>query len=392
MENVLAPDELASLLAAVDRFATRAVAPLVARHEITLAPHQLEQLAREAEAAGLLNLGTRAGLGLFENLSEPAGVQLTVAALARLAEENAGVAWHCAQLAFGRWLALRLGFTAAVEQGPVVATLQGHYGLGRTALPRYLAGVELAEDEQALLADTFAPQDPQARQVLHALDGWRWLLAPCFEAGQIQWRLVPREAPACEPSPHSHGLDEIPAWRWTLPGERAAGVATTRLAAGDARELYAQALQLDALALLAIALGAVRHAYRIARDYAAIRRQGGTTIDRLPAVQQLLARVHSAITLSAAQLNQLALAPPARERTGEILAARSRLQPLLSRAASDALQALGGIGYMRDTGVEKTLRDANQLRLVSGTPGELELFVAEWERLPRERLHGDRTR
>jgi hypothetical protein len=35
---------------------------------------------------------------------------------------------------------------------------------------------------------------------------------------------------------------------------------------------------------------------------------------------------------------------------------------------------------MRDTGLEKIVRDQNHLRVVCGSPPELALFVAEWER------------
>jgi hypothetical protein len=36
---------------------------------------------------------------------------------------------------------------------------------------------------------------------------------------------------------------------------------------------------------------------------------------------------------------------------------------------------------MQDVGMEKVLRDSQQLRLMGGTPGDLARFVAEWERV-----------
>ena len=55
---------------------------------------------------------------------------------------------------------------------------------------------------------------------------------------------------------------------------------------------------------------------------------------------------------------------------------RARCQVRLSEGASAALQVFGGMGYMRDNAMEKSLRDVNQLRLLGGSPPELRLCVA----------------
>jgi len=51
----------------------------------------------------------------------------------------------------------------------------------------------------------------------------------------------------------------------------------------------------------------------------------------------------------------------------------------LAHGASAALQVFGGQGYMRDSGLEKALRDVNHLRLLGGSPSELRTCVAAWE-------------
>ena len=62
-----------------------------------------------------------------------------------------------------------------------------------------------------------------------------------------------------------------------------------------------------------------------------------------------------------------------------VLAARALLQPTLCDAANAALQVFGGLGYMRDNGLEKVVRDVNCLRAFGGSPLELRLAVAGWE-------------
>lgn len=371
-------DEIEVLIGEVDRFARRSIAPLATQPEIPLNPAQLGQLADQATSSGLLNPSAEAGMGLWENLADASGLSFTIEALVRLAESDAVVAWHFHQLAIGRWLALRLELPELLEHGPVYASTQGHYGLGRTALPRYLAGAQLTSGDRALLQDTFAPTSTEARFVLHALPDWRWLLAPNFDGEQIKWRALAPGDITCEHRTNSHGLDGMPCltWRITTPGGRYA-----QLDAMTSRNVLGEGLQLDNLANMAITLGTVKASYRLARDYATIRRQGGRTIDRHPAVQQMLAEMSNAIETGSALLQFLTQSPPALARTGQILAARCSLQPQMSRAATAAMQVMGGIGYMRDVGVERRLRDVNQLRLMNGTPTELKLFVAEWERL-----------
>jgi alkylation response protein AidB-like acyl-CoA dehydrogenase len=97
-------------------------------------------------------------------------------------------------------------------------------------------------------------------------------------------------------------------------------------------------------------------------------------------VQTLLGRTHAALATGSALLDGLsdgALRPGSLTRS---LASRATLAVESCAAASDALQVFGGSGYMRDTGVEKLLRDQNHLRVCWGSPPELRRFVTELER------------
>jgi len=367
----LAPEDIDAILDAVAQYAERHLAPLVRPHERIPRPDEVDAALAEAIEMGLLSEGAEAGVGLWENLDDGTGLQLTVRALLALAEVDAGLAWHLHQRALARWVALEFGLHEVSEGA--VPSLQGHYGLGRGALPRLLRGAALAEGDAALLSDWLYPDDGWL--VLHALPGWRHLLAPFVVGEALQWTVLePDDLEVVELAP-GHGLDAIPSSRWRY---RSAPRPRTSLAERRSREVYAVALQCQALALGALALGSVRRARRLAREYAAVRRQGGRLIQEHPAVQLLLGGLDGALGVGEATWEGLIRRPLHPSRAGEVLSARAELHPSLCRAANHAMQVLGGTGYMRDAGVERVLRDVNQLRLMDGTPTELRLFAAEW--------------
>lgn len=362
----------------VNDFAKRSLLPMIERHDIYIQPDQLNILTQRAEEIGLLNFGKEKGAGLWEEIEGEYSPKLSMLILATLAEYNAGVAWHFHQSAFGYWMVHRLGIHNMINGGVILANLQGKYGLARTALPKFLLGSELNENDRTMLTDYFISQNDDLGIVINAADHWDRLLFPFFNQDRIDWCYLPREDLAIEYHERSHGLDEISCISIKPRGKIDPIIS---LDIDESRRIYAEALQINALALIAISLGAVKHGYRLASEYAAIRRQGGKMINQHPVVQELLADIRSTIDICILSLNDLTKFPISLERTDTILGVRSKLSPLLSKAATNAVQTMGGIGYMRDTGVEKILRDVNHLRLTNGTPLELALFAAEWERL-----------
>jgi alkylation response protein AidB-like acyl-CoA dehydrogenase len=62
-----------------------------------------------------------------------------------------------------------------------------------------------------------------------------------------------------------------------------------------------------------------------------------------------------------------------------VFQARVVAHPLLCAAANQAMQVLGGTGYMQDAGIEKIVRDANHLKVSFGTPDDLRLFISAAE-------------
>ncbi len=103
----------------------------------------------------------------------------------------------------------------------------------------------------------------------------------------------------------------------------------------------------------AIARGIARRAYELALDYAQAREQGGRTIIEYDAVAEMLSAMAVRLTAPAALTldKRHALA-------GKIAQTDAAVE-----TTTDAVQVLGGIGYMHEAGMEKLMRDAKYCQL-----------------------------
>lgn len=157
--------------------------------------------------------------------------------------------------------------------------------------------------------------------------------------------------------------------------------------------------------IAAQAVGIAEAAFRVARQYAHTRKQFGMPIERFPAVAEMVTDMKIAIEAARAltyetsrlcdlennNLRVLELHPPAdkEELKGRKDIARSlkRLNGMLTpmskyyasemcvRVASDAIQVLGGSGYMADYPAERHFRDARITTIYEGT-SQLQIVAA----------------
>jgi acyl-CoA dehydrogenase len=118
-------------------------------------------------------------------------------------------------------------------------------------------------------------------------------------------------------------------------------------AAGD------ESLALVRAGTAAIARGIARRAYEMALDYARDRHQGGVAIIEHDAVSDMLA----------AMAARLALPLPSTIGDAQAIAVKVSLTDAAVETTIDAVQVFGGTGYMRETGIEKLMRDAMYCRL-----------------------------
>ena len=192
-------------------------------------------------------------------------------------------------------------------------------------------------------------------------------------------------SPTCEMQFH-----DAPA---ELVGERRRGLVT-----------YVMALMNGArIGIAAQSLGIAEAAMREARNYAATRVQFGRSIDRFPAVADLLAEMKMAVTSGRALLYEAALAADyeylyedAKERAEDrdertalnkkqkrykrlagflTPVAKYWLSEMCNRVAYEAISVLGGSGYMQDYPLERLYRDARITTIYEGT-SQLQIVAA----------------
>lgn len=366
MNDVLHEDEWRAWQDAVERYVRQGLAPLCAQSEHPMAHADVRRVVQDLADLGVLNWDADPAMGLWDDPHDPMQRRLALHVLQTLASCSPGVAYQVHVQA----LAARLDRSAGLTpDGLTTVSLQGWLGLGREAVVPVIQGRALSASQQAMLADNWAWPTQTRPRLVHALPDWQAVWMPVWQADSgWQWARVPRAACWMQPCPDSHGLDEL----LTQQVWMEAAVPTATGSSSDWASLQA----MHAMGLIAISLAAARQAGKRAQEQAHLRRQGGHTIVRHVAVQQLLSQCHSAVR-EADQVLRLWADPHA--EWADVLTCwrdRARCQVRLSEGASAALQVFGGMGYMRDNAMEKSLRDVNQLRLLGGSPAELRLCVA----------------
>lgn len=151
-------------------------------------------------------------------------------------------------------------------------------------------------------------------------------------------------------------------------------------------------------------MGIAEAAYRVARDYAASREQFGGPIEKLPAVRDMLIDMKIAIEAGRALLYETSRivdieigltkiaenpeadkdkAKEAKNLLRKIKRQAAMLTPMskyvcsemCNRVTYDAIQVLGGSGYMRDYACERLARDARITTIYEGT-SQLQVVAA----------------
>jgi alkylation response protein AidB-like acyl-CoA dehydrogenase len=149
---------------------------------------------------------------------------------------------------------------------------------------------------------------------------------------------------------------------------------------GDASHgfIYAmQSLEHGRLGISAQAIGISRAALEVAVDYAAERRQFGKPIKEFQAIQFKLADMATRVAASRALLYAAA---EAKDRKEPITQFASMAKLMASDTAmfvtTEAIQILGGYGYVTDYPVERYFRDAKVTQIYEGTSEIQRIVIA----------------
>lgn len=376
------------LLACVEtlrRYATVSLAPRCERPEHPLSAAALREALQALQDLGVLNPDDLPAWGCWDDDAHPWVREWSWQALKELGRVNVGLAVAVHMQAMSWQLDRRAG-GAPRSHGALVCN--GFLGLGRDAVVADVLGGTLSDEQGAWMADNWAWRDIEHPRYLYAWPDWAWVWVPVWSREQgWTWCQVSRDQCEAQALPRAHGLDELTLFAVSVRAEHveAASQQGAVIRGPAAREAWVHVQAMHAMGLLAIGAGALTTAWHRARDFAEMRHQGGQTIIGHAAVQALLAEasgaIHEAEQALRTAVSPVAQWPDLRQRWTD----RLRHQANLSAGASAAMQVFGGMGYMQDNGMEKTLRDLNVLRLMVGAPAELRTILASWDRV-RPRL------
>ena len=150
-------------------------------------------------------------------------------------------------------------------------------------------------------------------------------------------------------------------------------------AEGQGFSLALSALDSGRLGIAACSTGLARAALETAVSYARERRQFGKPIAEFQGVSFMLADMATAVEASRA----LYLEAARRKDAGLDFSAQAAMAKLFAsdtamRVATDAVQVLGGYGYVEDFPAERFMREAKALQIVEGTNQIQRMVIGRW--------------
>jgi len=329
-------------------------------------PHQAEiDHADPAYQSEFFEAAVRAGFERCALSEELGGAGLGLAALLALAQELGRIcAGHAAALGLH---AAGLSALAAVAEPAAQRVLASGRPLA-LQLPEPLGldalDTQLKLDEQGRVAGP-------AGLCLNVAPGGL-LLAFALDCSGALAALLIKPDRSAEPE-RTLGLRALNMAELTLAADSTVQIAAQGAAA---LALYHDLLRRICLVCCAVGSGLMSAAYEQALRYASERYQGGCMIIEHSHMQEILSGMAAAQGVHSTVLTNLGDAVDLRQA----LALKIESGEAALRLAADAVQVLGGYGYMRDYGMEKRLRDAETLALLPLSTPRAALLLAALER------------
>jgi isovaleryl-CoA dehydrogenase len=140
-------------------------------------------------------------------------------------------------------------------------------------------------------------------------------------------------------------------------------------------------LDIERITIAGISLGIARASIEVATKYSKERKQFGKPIGAFQQIQERLTEASAwyeacrALTYNAARMWDLGLMTG---KDASMMAAKAKLQSaqMATQVGLDAIQILGGYGYIREFPVERYMRDAKLMEIGAGTNEVLRLVIA----------------
>lgn len=354
--------EVESLVEMVVRFADSHLKPFSAGDSF-LPADKLNELVDHASTMGLLDASAE-GFGLWSECARGIGPGFTLTALRNLARYQSSVAMYFHMIALGNTAALQLAPKTIPINAPF--SIEGTLGLGRSSLSRWLlsGSPALSLDDRILLSNCFGLKDRY--QLAYENSPGFWSVVYKQQKMNLCWFDQP--VLMAKPAQSQHGFDSLKSYEWqqsAIPKSHVAIDAT----------YFQTLLSMQLLGMVSIGLGLVDKAYAIVEQFVTYRKQGGHTIIEHDAVAALVADLEDAEQFGGYALKQIANKPLTELMFKHALNLKLQAMERFKKAINAAMQIMGGIGYMQETGIENLLRDINSLCVMSGAPSEISLIL-----------------
>ena len=147
---------------------------------------------------------------------------------------------------------------------------------------------------------------------------------------------------------------------------------------GQGWEIAMKTLNMSRPAVGAQAVGIARGALDIAIDYSSERHQFGRPIAKFQGIRFMLADMATQIEAARTLVYKAAAIIDSKEGDSHMLSAMAKYfaSDVAMKVTTDAVQILGGYGYMRDYKVERMMRDAKLTQIYEGSNQVQRMVVA----------------
>ncbi|MCP4682442.1 MAG: acyl-CoA/acyl-ACP dehydrogenase [Desulfobacterales bacterium] len=144
---------------------------------------------------------------------------------------------------------------------------------------------------------------------------------------------------------------------------------SNRLKGKAPEKMYASIAEKFRGPVAAMSLGILKGAYLAARNYAKDRYQAKKQIIEHHMVRRMLSEMVSWIDVASLSVEQACILADNgnKDSRTRLLSVQKVVTQKVSRATDDAVQVLGGYGYMHEYGQEKKMRDAKQVQGIFGS-------------------------